>query len=190
MNITEKQLQNCKISKYGDFCLSDGVRTFDLHPKQGFKHYKDNRFSAVIASVSKEILLEIFYEMLEVLEDDIYVVLQSGHDKFSEDIHECWREGINKSVLKSILIDYENLILNDGLFGISIFDENRYEIQFDDHKALIGYGCIEKFDQIFEMYGLVCDENLELIQESTHVHLSGGKFYSKFLELKVELGIE
>lgn len=191
MSITKEQLQNCIIDKYGDFHLTDGIRTLDLYPKQGFKHYKNKEFSAVVASISKEILLEIFYEMLDLLENGIYVILCSSHDKFLEDgCHEYWREGIDKSVLESILIDYEDLMLNDGLFEISIFDENKNEIQFDGHKALVGYGCVDKFDQIFEMHGLVCDESLQLIQESSHVHLSEEKFYDKFLDLKIDLGME
>ena len=196
-NVTQKQMEDhLLISRYGDFQLTDGIRPdIGSVPMQGFKHMMYKDVPCTLGCISKEFVLEVFYEMLDLMDGEVFVVLESSHDRFTEDGHyDYCRDGIDLSVLRSILVDYEDLIVDDGQFGIAIFaftDGNPIEVQLDEHKSLIGYGnCGDKFDQIFEMYGLVCNEGLQSISEMDHIHISSDVFYDKFLELKNLLGID
>lgn len=196
-NTTHKQLEDhLEISKYGDFQLSDGIRPYmGCVPMQGFKHKMWKDIPAVLGSVSKEIILEIFYEMLDLMNGEINVILESSHDIFDGDSHyNYFREGMDLTILRSILVEYEDLLVDDGQFGIAVWnfgDKYPVEIQLDEHKVLICYGKnIEKFEQIFEMYGLVCNENLQVLSEMTHVHISSEDFHQRFLELKNLIGVE
>lgn len=202
MKLTKnKFLDKFMIDKYGDYQLG-GIRPYgEFVPKQGFKHGSYEGMPAVIAAVSKESILDIFYMMLDEISGEVIVVLESSHNSpqvaNENEIEPDYFETVmDLVVLKSILIDYEDFMLEDGLFGISVYnygeeDNSPIEVQLDEHSLLIGYSeKVEKFNQILEMHGLVCDEELELIIDNDHVHLSGPNFYEKFLSLKIELGVE
>ena len=54
---------------------------------------------------------------------------------------DLYREHIDLPVLKSILYDFEELLLNDGCTGIAVLNPHMpLEVQFDEHKLLIAYG--------------------------------------------------
>ena len=54
-------------------------------------------------------------------------------------------------MLKSILWDYEDLLVNDGCTGIAVLNPGvPQEIQFDEHKLLIVYGDrLQEFESIY-----------------------------------------
>ena len=57
------------------------------------------------------------------------------------DQEDLYREHIDVPVLKSILLDFEDLLLNDGCTGIAVINPaKRQEVQLDEHKLLIVYG--------------------------------------------------
>ena len=54
---------------------------------------------------------------------------------------DLYREHIDVPVLKSILWEYEDLLVNDGCTGLAVLNPDvPHEIQFDEHKLLIVYG--------------------------------------------------
>ncbi len=195
-----------KIDKYGDYQLTEAIRLGSqemLH--QGYRHmsYTEDQFQigVSIASVSEECILDIFYEMLDLMSDEVMVVLTSHHSElFDEGSQKEFYSLIDIVVLRSILIDYEELLLNDGFLGISVFmtkecedGDSAIEVQLDDHKALICYGyseTIDKFDQIYEIYGLVRNDEMKLMAEFQHAHFTSLELLEKFKELKIKLGAE
>ena len=199
MTLNKKTLQefeaHIQVDKYGDYQLCDGIRPgFGVIPKQGFKrveYYDVNLMapiSVVMASVSKECVLDIFYEMLDLIEGEITVIIERSHFDI---IKEYVCEGIDLVVLRSILVDYEDFMLNDGCFGICVFSyegDTPLEVQFDEHKTLICYGD-RGFDQILEMYGLVCNQEMKTMAEDLHLHSSSIELHSQFLELKEKIGM-
>ena len=138
------------VARYGNFLLSDAVRpSYDLQvvPTQGFRHdtYRDeqNRTAVpvLMASVSKELLFDTFMDLLDPLGSVVNVVLETSHNRDSQGHTDLYREHIDVPVLKSVLWEFEDLLVNDGCTGLAVL--NPYvpqEVQFDEHKLLIVYG--------------------------------------------------
>ena len=149
--LSEAQLEShLEVSRYGSFNLTDAVRpSFDLRvvPSQGYRHdyYRDeqNRTSVpvLMASVSRENLFETFMDLLDPLGFTVDVVLETSHSQHNKGHTDLYREHIDLPVLKSILWEYEDLLLNDGCTGLAVLNPGvPQEIQFDEHKLLIVYG--------------------------------------------------
>ena len=102
------------------------------------------------------------------------------------------RESIDLPILKSILMDYEDLLLNDGCMGIAVLNSNiPMEVQLDEHKLLIAYGQnLEEFERTFADYAVECHEEIRFITEAEHVHSSSEEYIERFNELKYDLGID
>ncbi len=95
-------------------------------------------------------------------------------------------------MLKSVLWDYEELLVNDGCTGIAVLNPGvPLEVQFDEHKLLIVYGNqLTDFESIYRDQGIRCDENLKFITEAEHVHSSSDTYAQQFDELKTRLGMD
>jgi len=85
-------------------------------------------------------------------------------------------------VLKSVLWDYEDLLLNDGCTGIAVLNPGiPQEVQFDEHKLVIAYGSdLTAYEYILEDRGVYCDEHIKFITEAEHVHSSSDQFFEQF----------
>ncbi len=200
--ISQAQLEShLKIARYGDFLLTDAVRpSYDLKitPRQGYRLdvYRDeeNRTSVpvLMAAASAESLFEIFLELIQPLGHEVDVVLETSHHRATNGHSDLYRESIDMPVLKSTLLDYEDLLVNDGCTGIAVINPHRpQEVQFDEHKLLIVYGSpLERFEAILEKRGVHHDPKLRLITEAEHVHSSNERFVRKFEELKMRLGMD
>ena len=201
-NLTEDQLEtHLRIARYGAFTLTDAVRpSYDLQvvPRAGFRHdkYRDEQtgveIPVVMASASKERVLDLFFDMLDPLGEQVDVVLETSHECDHGGHDDLTREGIDMPILKSILMDYEDLLLDDGCMGIAVVNPHLpMEVQFDEHKLLIGYGSDNwAFETIFGDYGLRCSEDLKFITEAEHVHSSSDHYHRQFEELKTRLGMD
>ena len=67
--------------------------------------------------------------MIDCLGPVVDVVLESSH-KSTADHEDLYREHIDMPVLKSILLEYEDLLLNDGCTGIAVINPSkRQEVQ-------------------------------------------------------------
>ena len=138
------------VARYGDFTLTDAIRpSYDLQvvPAQGFRHDvyhdADSRCSVpvLMGSASREGLFEMFMDLLDPLGSEVGRGAGDEPLPRSTGHIDLYREHIDMPVLKSILWDYEELLLNDGCIGIAVLNPAApLEVQFDEHKLLIVYG--------------------------------------------------
>ncbi|HAN98474.1 MAG TPA: hypothetical protein DCQ98_14035 [Planctomycetaceae bacterium] len=189
------------VSRYGDFDLTDAIRpSYDLkvRPRQAYRHdvYVDeetrSRVPVLMAAASKELLFDTFMDLIEPLGQVVDVVLETSHDPAGGGHVDLYREHIDMPVLKSILYDFEDLLLHDGCTGIAVLNPNTpQEVQFDEHKLLIVYGSpLETFEHRLERNRIGCDESVRFVTEAEHVHSSSEEFHERFQELFMRLGMD
>lgn len=200
-DLSEDQLEtHLRIARYGKFMLTDAVRpSYDLQvvPQAGYRHdfYQDKesgiKIPVIMASASREILFDLFMDLLAPLGHEVDVVLETSHERRGR--HEdLYREDMDMPVLKSTLYDFEDLILGDGCMGMAVLNPDiPMEIQLDEHKLLIIYGHeLVDFEDILDDYGLNCVEDIKFITEAEHVHSSTEDFARQFEQIKYRLGID
>jgi hypothetical protein len=189
------------VARYGSFLLSGAVRpSYDLQivPCQGYRHdvYRDEENKATVpvlmGAASKERLFDIFMDVLDPLGSEVDVVLETSHNREARGHVDLYREHIDLPVLKSILWDYEDLLVNDGCTGIAVLNPAiPQEVQFDEHKLLIVYGSkLDDYERIFSSRGIACDDKMKFITEAEHVHSSSEEYLEQFEELKIRLGMD
>lgn len=188
------------VVRYGDFTLTDAVRpSYDLQviPEQGYRHdvYHDEeshtRVPVIMAAASRDVLFDLFIELLEPLGFEVDVVLETSHSRQSGHV-DLYREHIDAPVLKSTLYDFEDLLLNDGCTGLAVMNPRvPQEVQLDEHKLLIVYGePLDDFEEILRHRGVERRDDIRFITEAEHVHSSSEKFFRKFESLKMRLGMD
>lgn len=199
--LTDEELQaHMGIRTYGVFELTDAIRpAYDLRivPKQGFRHdeYVDetngSKTPVVMASASREVLMDLFLELIEPLGQVVDVVLETSH-RVDTSHQDLYREHIDMPVLKSTLLEFEELILNDGCTGIAVINPaKRQEVQLDEHKLLIAYGePLTDYERVLIDGDVYPDEGLRFITEAEHVHSSSERLYDEFEILKTRLGMD
>ena len=199
--LSDEELQaHMGIRTYGMFELTDAIRpSYDLQiiPAQGFRHdeYVDEtsgtRTPVVMAAATSDQLLDLFLDLIEPLGAVVDVVLETSH-RAGNGHQDLYREHIDMPVLKSILLEFEDLLLNDGCTGIAVINPGkRQEVQLDEHKLLIAYGKpLEPFEQILIEGDVYPDQRLQFITEAEHVHTSSERMYESFQVLKHRLGMD
>ena len=200
--LSEAELEShLEVSRYGNFTLTDAVRpSYDLQvvPSQGYRHdyFRDeenhNSVPVLMASASREHLFETFMELLDPLGFTVDVVLETSHKQRHRGHADLYREHIDLPVLKSVLWEYEELLMNDGCTGLAVLNPGvPQEIQFDEHKLLIVYGeQLREFEDILRQRDVDCNEQLRFVTEAEHVHSSSDLFAQQFDELKTRLGMD
>jgi len=201
-HLSEEELEaHLGVCRYGDFRLTDAVRpSYDLQvvPQQGYRHdvYQDeenkNRVPVLMAAASKEVLFELFMDLLEPLGGELDVVLETSHNRSGGGHQDLYREHIDAPVLKSTLWDFEDLLLNDGCTGIAVLNPSiPQEVQFDEHKLLIVYGePLATFEEILQAHLTPLAADIKFITEAEHVHSSSDQFFQHFDQLKMRLGMD
>ena len=186
---------------FGEFQLTNAVRPsldMKIQPQQGYRHetYVDEenggKVPVVMASASRENLFELFMQLIERLGQSVDVVLESSHARKSDEHLDLYREHIDMPVLKSILYDYEDLLMNDGCTGIAVLNPNTpQEIQFEEHKLLIIYGSpLEPYEFTLESNGIPENQDIKFITEAEHVHSTSDKYAERFNQLRCDLGLD
>jgi hypothetical protein len=200
-SLTDEELQtHMGISRYGVFELTDAVRpSYDLQvvPRQGFRHdqYTDEstgtNIPVLMASATSKVLLDLFLDMLDPLGPVVDVVLESSHhgNQGSQDLY---RDHIDMPVLKSILLEFEDLLLNDGCTGVAVVCPSRgQEVQLDEHKVLVAYGKpLTEFERILIAADVYPDPKIRFVTEAEHVHSSNRRYLREFDNLKMRLGMD
>ncbi len=145
-----------------------------------------------MGSASTEALFDLFIDLLNPLGDQVDVVLETSHSRQGGGHRDLYREQIDMPVLKSILYDYEEMLLNDGCAGIAVLNPGvPLEVQFDEHKLLICYGSdLEPFEAVFRDHQIPCEDQMQFITEAEHVHASSDEYQQQFDELKMRLGLD
>jgi len=201
-HLGEEELEaHLGVSRYGDFNLTEAVRpSYDLQviPCQGYRHdsYHDEQSKTnvpvLMAAVSSERLFDTFMDLLDLLGNVVDVVLETSHNRNNNEHTDLYREHIDVPVLKSILWEFEELLLNDGCTGLAVLNPGvPQEIQFDEHKLLIVYGDeLDPFEDVLGLRDIDRDEQMRFITEAEHVHSSSDQFARQFEELKTRLGMD
>lgn len=201
-HLSEEELEaHLGVQRYGNFRLTDAVRpSYDLQvvPQQGYRHdvYRDDESKTnvpvLMVAASKEILFELFMDLLDPLGEDLDVVLETSHSRQGGGHTDLYREHIDAPVLKSLLWDFEDLLLNDGCTGVAVLNPNiPQEVQFDEHKLLIVYGKpLQPFEEILQARGVRREDGIKFITEAEHVHSSSEHYCQQFDELRMRLGID
>jgi hypothetical protein len=201
-HLSEEDLEaHLGVARYGTFNLTDAVRpSYDLQvvPCQGYRHdsYRDeeNRTSVpvLMGAASSERLFDTFLDLLDPLGTVVDVVLETSHSRDQTGHTDLYREHIDMPVLKSILWEYEDMLLNDGCVGIAVLNPGvPQEVQLDEHKLLIIYGENQApFEQIFGERRVALDDRMKFITEAEHVHSSSDRYARQFDELKTRLGMD
>jgi hypothetical protein len=189
------------IARYGSFVLTEAVRpSYDLQvvPRAGYRFdsYVDQqtgvKIPVLMAAASRDTLFELFLDLLDPLGHEVDLVLETSHAKAGRGHDDLYREHMDLPVLKSVLCDYEQLLLDDGCLGIAALNPGiPLEVQFDEHKLLIMYGQeLGEFEEVVAGHGLKRDDSLKFITEAEHVHSSRDEFAEEVEELKYRLGVE
>lgn len=200
--LSEEELEaHLGVARYGEFVLTEAVRpSYDLQvvPAQGYRHdrYRDEQsrtnVPVLMAAVSSETLFETFMDLIDPLGSVVDVVLETSHNRRQKGHTDLYREHIDLPVLKSILYEYEDLLVNDGCTGLAVLNPGvPLEVQFDEHKLLIVYGDdLEPFEDVFRGHSVPSDEQVRFITEAEHVHSSSDTYAEHFEELKTRLGMD
>lgn len=200
--LNEEELEaHLGVSRYGDFLLTEAIRpSYDLQvvPSQGFRHdsYRDDEsrtsVPVLMGAVSKEDLFDTFLDVIDPLGSVVDVVLETSHNCGRQGHQDLYREHIDMPVLKSILLDFEDLLLNDGCTGLAVLNPGiPQEVQFDEHKLLIIYGeQLGEFERAFGDHCVRCNDQMKFITEAEHVHSSSDQYARQFEELKTRLGMD
>jgi len=201
-HLSEEELEaHLGVAKYGNFMLTEAVRpSYDLQvvPRQGYRHdcYHDEQshtsVPVLMAAASSEHLFDSFMDLLDPLGNVVDVVLETSHTRDSNGHTDLYREHIDLPVLKSILWEFEDLLLNDGCTGMAVLNPGiPQEIQFDEHKLLIVYGeKLEPFEEVLGGRTIRCDDEMKFVTEAEHVHSSSDHYSRQFDELKMRLGMD
>jgi len=200
--LSEEELEaHLGVARYGDFLLTEAVRpSYDLQvvPAQGYRHdsYRDPQSHTTVpvlmSAITAERLFETFLDLLDPLGGVVDVVLETSHNRDRKGHTDLYREHIDMPVLKSILWEYEDLLVNDGCTGLAVLNPDvPQEIQFDEHKLLIVYGDeLREFESILGERRVACDDQMKFITEAEHVHSSSDRYAQQFDELKTRLGMD
>jgi hypothetical protein len=201
-DLSEDQLEaHLGVKRYGSFILTDAVRpsyNLEVVPSAGYRYdvYRDRdtgvEIPVLMAAASREVMIDLFIDLLDPLGESVDVVLESSHDQTAGQHLDMGREHIDLPVLKSTLYDFEDLLLDDGCTGLAVLNPRiPLEIQFDEHKLLIVYGQdLSVFEDTLADYGIARSDEIRFITEAEHVHSSSDEYVDRFQQLKYRLGID
>ena len=187
--------------QFGSFELTDAVRptaNAKIVPIQGFRYDKyvdeesKTEIPVIMAAASREVLFSVFVQLIQKLGPVVDVVLETSHDHEISGHRDLTREQIDTPVLTSTLMEFENLLVNDGCTGIAVLNpKTPQEVQFDEHKLLIMYGNpLETFERILEQHQILCKPTMHFITEAEHIHNSNQGYKAQFGILCNLLGTE
>ena len=188
------------IATYDGFELTDAIRpSYDvpIKPQQAYRYdcytdeENDSNVPVIMASATQRELFAIFLDLIQPLGDSVDVVLETSHQN-NTGHRDLYRESIDMPVLKSILLEFEDLLVNDGCSGIAVLNPKiPQEVQFDEHKLLMIYGSpLESYEQILEQNRVVFNPRVQFLTEAEHVHSTTQNYQQQFEELKTALGMD
>jgi hypothetical protein len=197
--------------RYGNFTLTEAIRpSLDLTiiPEQGYKYDRikldagdvtsfrqvGSRWLMPIlaASISLERLFDTFLDLLDPLGNAVNIILETSHRYSGAYRAGFHREHIDLPVLKSFLYDHEDLLLNDGCTGISVFaPKMRAEVKFDEHKLILVYAkSLLPFEKILRRHNVPLNEAMPLLTDAEHVHITRDEYFQQFKSLQMSLGMD
>ncbi len=200
--LSESKLeQHLSTARYGSFLLTDAVRpayNLKVVPSAGWRSevYRDQEthidVPVIMAAQTRERLFDLFMDLLNPLGEEVDVVLETSHDSEFGKHDDLYRESMELPILKSMLYDFEDLLLNDGCTGIAILNPRiPMEVQFDEHKLLMMYGHdLQPFIDVLEEHNLYSSDTIHFVTEAEHMHSSTDDHAQSFSDLRYQLGVE
>ena len=193
-------LDHLRVSRYGEFRLTDAIRPayhVPIQPREGYRIeiFRDRtnmlRLPTLAVSASAERLFDTFLNLLEPLGEVVHVVLESSHGEECDRHTDLRRNRIDRAVLESHLLDFEDLLLNDGCTGIAVLSAKRpVEVQFDEHKLIHVYSPkLRPFRELLKDSGIRRRKSMPLISEAEHMHHSSDDYADQFKQLCLRLGV-
>ncbi len=174
-------------------------------PERGFKRLEHTPIRSELMPHPKPIpvysiaveqakIFALFMELLKPLGEDLSVILTSSH-KAEPDMgpREFWSGSHDSLALQSALLDYEDLLTQDGFSGVSVTDANEgCEVMFTEDKTLHCYGnngIMGQFHRILHRHDVYYRPELKILSESVfHVHRTTSEYRLRFLKLVDEIG--
>ena len=199
--VTNEMLQEAMNNrKFGEFTLAPAVVFFkdgDVVPSKGYKIDKLPTSNGItppfrlLISASAEDLLDIFDDFIALLGESCSVVVEDFKTKTGDhvDYFAFYKETF---VVRSILLDFEDLLLNDGFVGLAIWNEmTQAEVQLTMHKILQVYAKnIVPFQQALTGYGIPENPDLRFFFEDFYMLVSTQAGDSAIEELKDRLCVD
>ncbi len=186
--------------RYGRFTLTEAIRPgwpLEVVPRAGYRHdsfvdSQANRLPALVAAVTSENLFDTFLDLLQPIGDVCDVILETAHDRPRGDYVDLVRHGIERTVLESVLWDFDDVLLDDGCTGIAVMHPQLpLEVQFDAHKLLVVYAPeTAPFERILRARGVPADQSIRFLFQAEHVHASHTRLARRFEELANRLAAE
>ena len=183
----------------GGFALTEAIRPSRqsrLEPVEGYRmeRFRDpvsrKRMPLLAVAVSSERLFDVFISLLEPLGETVNVVFETSHDNIDDRHEDMCRSDIDLPVLTSHLCDSEEMLTNDGCTGVAVLAQERpIEVQLDEHKLIYVYADdLKPFRRILKSHGINRIDDMRLIAESEHIHLSTPEFADEFRQLCGRIG--
>lgn len=201
-HLTQDELEtHLRIDRYNGFTLTKAIRpSYDLQvvPQAGYRHdvFSDPnsgiQIPVLMASVSREQILDVFIDLLEPLGEEVDLILETSHGSEDGEHQDLCRDHIDLPILRSMVYEFEEQILDDGCLGVAVLNQQLpLEVQLDEHKLFMVYGQdLTPFEQVFDRHGIPLDPEIHFLSEAEHVHASSEEFVEQLEELKYRFGIE
>lgn len=188
----------CACTHFGTFELTGAVHP---HPRmrleEGYRFdtYRNpedgSHVPALMVNATREKLWPLFYDLLYELGEEVDVVLETSHHKPGSRHHaDLYRQGIDRSVLHSTLLDFEETLLTDGCAGVAALNpEIPLEVQFDEHKVIVCYGNdLRRFVGVCLDHRISHKPGMKVVGEDEHLHSSSDNHEEQFLRLATRMG--
>ena len=195
---------------YGDFQLTNAIQLEEnstIIPMQGYRVYTSNETMGVmIASITRPKILDIFNECLDLFGKGavVDVVLETSHDRSqtplatskispNSDDDPYYSGTVDLPVLQSHLMDYDDLLLDDGCTGIAIRDNEKNDqffVELDEHKLLeVRPWGVAMLEKILRRHGIPNRPHMKFIDAGKHTHDTTDNYRAQSQELAWKLGL-
>ncbi len=180
--ITDAMIQEAMNNRsFGDFTLSPAVVFFkdgDMIPSEGYKVEKrvipaGQTQSRIVVSASAEKVLDIFDEFVTLLGDTCSVVIEDFRtDNGNHVDHFAYYK--DTFVVKSIMLDFEDLLMNDGFVSLAVWSETtQAEVQLTRHKIIQVFAKdTSRFEHVLADFGIEEDPELRFFFEKFYLLVS------------------
>lgn len=187
--MTPQLREHLERDRYGSFWLTNAIRPAPkagIIPEEGYLLDTYNTLPCITAAVSREKLFDVFNALLEELSPVVNSVLETSHETDNNEHTDLYRDSIDRPILQSYLLEYEDLLMNDGRTGVAILsqDEQSSELQFDEHKLLVIYTQTRrKFIHVLREFGLQEKSSMKFITQGEHLHSTDSRYWEEFQQL-------
>ncbi len=180
--VTREMIQEAmKNRTFDGFTLTPAIVFFkdgDVVPSEGYKIEKSlmpngQVQSRMLVSASAEDLLDIFDDFIVLLGESCGVVVEDFRAKAGDHV-DHYAYGKDTFIVRSILLDFDDFLLNDGFVGLVIWSEAaQAEVQLTMHKVIQVFAIDNvPFQHVLAGYGIREDPNLRFFFEDFYMLVS------------------